>query len=153
VRADGSLLSRAAELKIIRRATSLPLSNSKTSKSPARSGCLSSPSLAANCQRRSRLRDGFSNLTHGHPLCTSMTEYLSARVKPLYALSNKLCEGVCPTALSLLRVRTNKEVAGNQFVLAPSIIFAVPNAAVISESATRRTHHRAQISSSTSPVP
>ena len=47
-------------------------------------------------------------------------------------------------------VGTNKEAAGNQFVLAPSIIFAAPN---ISGGTTRRTYRRAQISSSTSPIP
>jgi len=62
-----------------------------------------------------------------------MTEHLAFRVRPLYVPPN---ERVCPAQTpSWSTVGTNKEVAGDQFVLAPSIIFAAPVVAGISKSA------------------
>ena len=50
-------------------------------------------------------------------------------------------------------VRTVSLVAGDRFLLVPSIIFVAPNVVTISVSATSRKYRRAQISPSTLPVP
>ena len=92
MRRYGDSLSCMAELKTIHRATSLPLNSSKTNKSPTRSGLRLSLPLDMSCLRASRLQDNPNNLTHAaHPLCTSMTEYLSTRVRLPYAPFNRAC--------------------------------------------------------------
>jgi len=84
VRANGSLYL-TPNLRVIHRATSLLLSNLKTNKLPMRLGWPSNLPLVTNCQRTSRLRDGFNHMTHRHMLCTSVTECISSRVRLLYA--------------------------------------------------------------------
>lgn len=78
---------------MIHRATSLLLNNLRTNKSPMRSGCRSSLSLATNCLRASRLGDDSNNQT----MVISMYLYdriPSARVRLPYVLFNQASKRV-----------------------------------------------------------
>lgn len=107
--ANGSLCL-ASNLRAIHRATSLLLSNSKTNKLPMRLGRPSNLPPVTNCQRTSRLRDGFNHMTHGHLLCTSVTECISSRVRLLYAFpiepKNEYFRTHCPPGRQSIRSST-----------------------------------------------
>lgn len=115
VRADGNLWSCTPSLKMIYRATSLLLSNSRTNKSHMRLGCPSSLSLVANCQSGSshsmqwlQQPNRWSFMTRVFRPCKVTTQVVSNQM----STSERTVS---------LRRGTGR---GDQFVLALSIIFA-----------------------------
>jgi hypothetical protein len=137
-----------AELKTIHRATSLPLNSSKTNKSPTRSGLRSSLPPDMSYLRASRPRDNLNSLTHGHPLCTSMTEYLSTRVRLPYVPFNRarISDRTVPR-----RVGIKKE--SGQSIRSSTFDHLRRSQLCGGYITVRQTYRRAQIRSATSPVP